>query len=284
MSRFRSKSGPGSGRRPSASLIVATIALFVALSGGAYAAVSLPSNSVGTAQLRHRAVTHDKLGVGAVGKGNIAVHQVQERIGGKCSGWSSISTVGYRGNVSCKRDLPAEIDTPGLDASVPVNGSNTVADVSLPAGSAYLVNANPYIRVTGSTNAPQLVAVTCALQAGAAKQSETATVDLTPEIGVGTATLPLTVTVPQGTSATPSVVACTAASAGGSGTPKVQVSSQINAIQTLKNESSTSAATSPTSVTVTTPSTITTSTVGTATTTTSTTSTSTTTTGTATTP
>lgn len=49
-------------RRASAhATIVAYLALFVALGGSAYAAVSLPSNSVGTAQLRNGAVTLTKV-------------------------------------------------------------------------------------------------------------------------------------------------------------------------------------------------------------------------------
>lgn len=43
--------------RPSPAMVVALIALFVALSGGAYAAINLPANSVGTKQLKNGAVT-----------------------------------------------------------------------------------------------------------------------------------------------------------------------------------------------------------------------------------
>jgi hypothetical protein len=48
-------------RRPSPALIVALIALFVSLGGTSYAALSLPRNSVGTAQLKNRAVTKKKI-------------------------------------------------------------------------------------------------------------------------------------------------------------------------------------------------------------------------------
>jgi hypothetical protein len=41
--------------------VTATLALFVALSGSAYAAIKLPANSVGTAQLRDKAVTSSKV-------------------------------------------------------------------------------------------------------------------------------------------------------------------------------------------------------------------------------
>jgi hypothetical protein len=41
--------------------VTATLALFVALSGGAYAAVKLPANSVGTTQIKDNAVTSPKV-------------------------------------------------------------------------------------------------------------------------------------------------------------------------------------------------------------------------------
>src|SRR4051794_2655470 len=41
--------------------VVATMALFVALGGGAYAAVTLPKNSVGRRQLKKGAVTSKKV-------------------------------------------------------------------------------------------------------------------------------------------------------------------------------------------------------------------------------
>jgi hypothetical protein len=260
-------------RRPSASLIISTLALFIALSGGAVAAVAIPSNSVGTAQLRHRAVDHDKLGVGAVGSANVNRHQVQVRIGGACSGWSSIASVGYRGNVSCKRTLPAEVGTPGLTVSVPSGAASVVADESLPGGSAYLVTANPSVTVTGSNTSAQLVAVTCTLQAGSAKATQTATVDLSPTIDAGATALPLTLTVSQSTSPTQVALACTASTDGGSSSPKVTVSSPINAIQTLRNETVTSAGASSAPVTITSGTTTATATTATTTTSTATTTT-----------
>jgi hypothetical protein len=53
-------------RRPSAAMIVAMTALFVALGGTGYAAFSLPQNSVGTKQLKRGAVTSAKIKNGAV--------------------------------------------------------------------------------------------------------------------------------------------------------------------------------------------------------------------------
>jgi hypothetical protein len=53
-------------RRPSASMVVALIALVVAMGGTGYAAITLPKNSVGTAQLKKNAVTTKKIKKGAV--------------------------------------------------------------------------------------------------------------------------------------------------------------------------------------------------------------------------
>jgi len=47
--------------RPSAALVIATIALVVALAGSGYAAFHLPSGSVGTKQLKNGAVTASKV-------------------------------------------------------------------------------------------------------------------------------------------------------------------------------------------------------------------------------
>jgi hypothetical protein len=46
--------------------VVATLALFIALGGASYAAVTLPRNSVGTAQLKKNAVTATKVRNGAI--------------------------------------------------------------------------------------------------------------------------------------------------------------------------------------------------------------------------
>ena len=58
--------------RPSPAMIVALIALFIALASGAYAAVTIPANSVGTAQLKDGAVTARKLHNGAFTAAKIA--------------------------------------------------------------------------------------------------------------------------------------------------------------------------------------------------------------------
>jgi hypothetical protein len=56
--------------------LISFLALFVALSAGAYAATSLPANSVGALQLKTNAVTAHKIAADAVTHGKIAAHAV----------------------------------------------------------------------------------------------------------------------------------------------------------------------------------------------------------------
>lgn len=58
--------------RPRYASVVATVALFVALGGGAYAATALPANSVGTRQLKKNAVVSAKLKNNAVNGAKVA--------------------------------------------------------------------------------------------------------------------------------------------------------------------------------------------------------------------
>jgi hypothetical protein len=58
--------------RPSPAMVVALIALFVAMGGGAYAAFKLPKNSVGARQLKKSAVTGPKIKANAVSGSKVA--------------------------------------------------------------------------------------------------------------------------------------------------------------------------------------------------------------------
>lgn len=71
MSRFKL-------RLPSPAVFISAIALFVALGAGAYAA-SVPDNSVGTKQLKSKAVTKGKIDRRAVGSARIANQAVKTK-------------------------------------------------------------------------------------------------------------------------------------------------------------------------------------------------------------
>jgi hypothetical protein len=65
-------------RKPSPALVVSLIALFAALGGTSYAAItSLPANSVGTPQLKNNAVTGTKIKNGAITGAKISTFAVE---------------------------------------------------------------------------------------------------------------------------------------------------------------------------------------------------------------
>jgi hypothetical protein len=66
-------------RLPSPATCLALLALFVSLGGTTYAVTSLPRNSVGTEQLRNRAVTENKLSASAVTSPKLANGAVTAR-------------------------------------------------------------------------------------------------------------------------------------------------------------------------------------------------------------
>jgi hypothetical protein len=70
--------------------LVGYIALFVALGGTSYAAVSLPAGSVGTAQLRNGAVTSKKLANGSITPAKLD----RRSIGGSVRHWAFINQDG----------------------------------------------------------------------------------------------------------------------------------------------------------------------------------------------
>jgi|SRR5579875_2418451 len=213
-------------RRPSAAMSVALVALFVALSGGAYAAVKIPAHSIGATQLKSFAVTNPKLGVnsvgsrkimpGAVGFYRVNRSEVQLRLKSTCAAGKAITGVDINGNVSCAPSASEINSAPG--GAVDVGGTNaSVASLSLPANAAATVQANPYITVTpspSSTAADQHVVVTCTLNTGTASAQRSASFDLpaassTPAPQVQNTSIPLVVVAPSITGATNALVSCT---------------------------------------------------------------------------
>ena len=73
--------------------VIATIALFLALGGGAFAAFKLPKKSVGTKNLKAKAVTEPKLGDKAVSEGKIGDGAVTAA---KLAGGAAYKNVVYR--------------------------------------------------------------------------------------------------------------------------------------------------------------------------------------------
>jgi hypothetical protein len=210
--------------RPSAAMTVAVTALFVAMGGAGYAAVLLPANSVGTAQLQHSSVVHSKLRFdsvnfqdivpGSVGAVRANLAQLQARVNATCGAGTAIGTVENNGHVNCNATRPAEFGTTG---TVPVPTALTsVASVNLPSGSSYMAFANP----TASNSSGGAEDVTCSLTLGANKQTRTVSLPAN-----GSASIPLQVGGPSGLAN----VSCS--TAGGDST----VTAAINALETSVN-------------------------------------------------
>jgi hypothetical protein len=231
-------------RRPSASLIVSFVALFVALGGVGYAATQLPKNSVGSAQLRNGSVGNWKLKSnavggrkiinGAVGAKQVNSTQVQLRVGTPCSS-GAIKAIGLSGTVSCTPTLPNEVGT--STAAVTLGGSTQIGSESLPAGSSYLVLAYPHAVIRGA--AGQRVQVDCTLSVPPGTGSSTTTKSLAVELGSSSnsqaGTIPLVLPVASSTSAQAATVSCTDSAMPGTPPPTVAVDATLGALQTASN-------------------------------------------------
>jgi hypothetical protein len=162
-------------RRPSPAIVIASLALFVALGGVGYAAVSLPAGSVGNAQIRNNAVSYQKIRKNSIGWQRANISTLQVRVGGTCPQGSAIGSVAEFGNVSCNPTAPSEFGTTNNTATVSSTPA-TLTSESLPSGASYLAFANPTATVT-STGLAQHVTVTCTLTVGSNTETRSATVD-----------------------------------------------------------------------------------------------------------
>jgi hypothetical protein len=236
--------------RPSAPLAVSFLALFVALGGVSWAAIHLPANSVGNAQLQPLSVGNAKLrpfSVGArkiipgsVGAQQVNQTQIQLRVAGPCTD-GAMQSVAQSGDVTCTPVLPNEYgsNTAALTLGA---GSTQVASQSLAAGSSYLVLAYPHAVISGATG--QHVEVDCTLSVPSGSGTPppanptTTTKSLAVDLGSGTkaqaATIPLALPVASSSTSQPATVSCTEQSPT-SPAPTVMVDTTISAIQTASN-------------------------------------------------
>ncbi len=244
-------------RRPSAAIVISCAALFLSLGGVGYAAVTLPSNSVGTSQLRddsvsykkiqpnsvgsvrladngvsnaklaNNSVSYKKIQAGAVGTVRANLNQLQARLKTTCATGSAIGAVDAKGDVTCNSSAPNEYGA--VDATAAVTGtSGTVASATLPAGPTYLAFANPTVTVTSGA-AAQRVTVTCVLTVGTTTETRSAVIPTTGTVGqTATASLALQADGGAGTS----TVTCAGSDATGATLPTISATSAINALAT----------------------------------------------------
>jgi hypothetical protein len=222
-------------RRPTASMVISLIALFVALGGASYAAVSLPKNSVGTAQIRNNAVNYKKIATHTIGLQRIDATKVQVRVSGTCKNASAINTVAQGGKVTCQSTLPTEFGASSDSTAVGTTAATVVSKI-LPAGN-YLLTAVPYATINPTNAAAgQQVQVTCTLSAASgSSQTRTASIEVGQSTRTQTVAIPMTfpttVGAPQGTAH----VDCLHAATPAMPNPTVTVQSTLNAIPTQSN-------------------------------------------------
>lgn len=236
-------------RRPSVSLVISFVALFVALGGVGYAAINLPANSVGNAQLQNGSVGNWKLKANAVGtrkiiNGSVGAKQVnssqvQLRVGTTCT-TGAVKAISPSGSVTCTPTLPNEV---GTSASAVTLGTSatSVATQSLAAGSSYLVLAYPHA-VISTTAASQRVEVDCTLSVPPGTITPSSTTTTTKSLAVAVdndhaqaGTIPLVLPVASATSAQTATVSCTDTATPNTTTPTVAVDTTVNSIQTAAN-------------------------------------------------
>ncbi|MGH2843830.1 MAG: hypothetical protein ACRDKL_09630 [Solirubrobacteraceae bacterium] len=248
-------------RRPSAAMIVALTALFMALGGGAYAAVTIPNNSVSNAMLkknsvgfvkmRANAIHYQNIKPGSVGVNRIDKQQIQQTLKGNCSaGNQAISAITEPGVVTCTPTRAAEFDS-GPAANVTLTGTAAnVALYSLNSGSSYMVQADPYVTVTPEKTGTDIeqVSVACTLSVGTASLTRNAMLETTQGGSANYASIPITMTVPSSTNSVVAHLTCTQSSTDLSSTksqisPAVQAQGTIYALQTASNTSPTTTTT-----------------------------------------
>lgn len=234
-------------RRPSASLVVASLALFVSLGGVGYAAANLPKNSVGTDQIRNNAVRgskipplavgYRKIQTGAIGIARINPSTVQARVKPTCAANSAMSAIDQHGNPTCNPTLPQEFGANNPSPTTVPTGSPavTVTSKALPSGTSYMVFANPSVDVS---NAPtgSLVTINCTLAVNPGDASTSVTRGITFQGGTNdhqTGSIPLMVPAPNQANGSTASVSCTKSST--TGTPSVTAITAINALQTASN-------------------------------------------------
>jgi hypothetical protein len=231
-------------------MVVSFIALFVSLGGAGYAAVSLPKNSVGNAQLQNNSVGNFKLKSNAVGakkiiSGSVGAKQVnssqvQLRVSSSCS-TGAIAAVGLSGSVTCTPALANEFGS-NTAATTLVASPTQVATHSLAAGSSYLVLAYPHAVISGGSSGHVEVSCTLSVPAGSGTpppaNPTTTTKSLAVDVGSGAhstaGTIPLVLPVASSTSVQPATVNCADTSTGATD-PTVTVDTTISALQTASN-------------------------------------------------
>src|SRR3954447_18193893 len=119
--------------------VTSSLALFIALSGGAYAAATLPRNSVGSTQLKNNAVTTAKVKDGTLKRGDFAAGELptlQPSVRGEAGPAGPAGPQGAAGaqgdpGVAGTTGAKGDSGTPGASGAPGTNGSNGIGITGL---------------------------------------------------------------------------------------------------------------------------------------------------------
>lgn len=150
--------------------VMATVAVFIALGGGAYAAVTLPAHSVGTRQIRPHAVTRSRLADHSVSTAALARDSVSlNRLSSGVRSLLTRTATGVQGPAGAP-GVTGPVGAPGT-RSFQAAGSDTanyasgatLVSLSVPSNGLYIL----FSAVTLANNGPDPVSGGCGLFNGA---------------------------------------------------------------------------------------------------------------------
>lgn len=137
-------------RRPTPALVVSVIALMISLGGTSYAAFTLPKNSVGTKQLKNKAVTAGKIAPKAIAllKGNKGDRGPQ--------GPQGVQGIqGIQGPVGPSNGYFAKTLTSAVSLPVPAGDYMVYAEASIGNSTATPIPASCYLSANGTALSAQ---------------------------------------------------------------------------------------------------------------------------------
>jgi hypothetical protein len=209
--------------------VVASLALFLALGGAAFAATQLPRNSVGTGQLKPEAVTAGKIAkktrnqlMGSTGPQGPAGKTGAKGATGAKGPTGAKGATGAKGDTGARGPAGADGIGPAFEVFATGkaigNASTTIASQNLAAG-AYVISANVVVETGGAE-----ATVVCLLNAGGEASA------VVPKEATTTLSLSVTATLGSASAATLTCSTDTAASARYANLIATQVKSQSRTV------------------------------------------------------
>jgi hypothetical protein len=138
--------------------VIATIALFLALGGGAYAALKLPTNSVGSAQIKANAVNSSKVKNGSLLKGDFKAGQLPAGAQGAQGPKGDKGDQGLQGEKGAKGDT-GTVDTSNFFTKSESDGRFLAKDRLESSGYTKMAKGDP--TATLLTRGPVTFTATC---------------------------------------------------------------------------------------------------------------------------